>query len=551
MKNDEKKAKTTTAVKDPIIKSESSIGSPEGPLVDMQKDSGESTKNRSVGNGILTLAMIAAVILVVAVGIYIGISRDRAQNKSELDTVCVSVVSVDINPGIQLSVNKDNLIIEANATNADGEQVLNVVDIIGKDIKAGIAELLAAAKDLDYINGDTSVVLICASLTDPNAQESGNHYASQLESILTQLQQENEGNIFTVILTDKDIEAKAAQNGLSVGKQLLYDYALDNNFDISLQEFIDLSITELLEKMNLDTSGNANSTLNHYLSSSQSSGAASSGSSSSGASASSSSGSSSSSSSSSSTSGSKSSSASKSASSSSGDFLTSIKINGSGTTINFTWATLPAANVSHYGETYTGFKFYKVVASETDSTPSYPENGYIYVSSDLGTGNWSVDISGSSYNKNPALIAGHTYYFAVTYVFENGSFTTKTLQITLPGGSSSAAPTYPTIAPSLSYNYFYDTRQLSFSWNASPGINCSYDNDYTGFAGYKLVYSTGTPDFGSPAIYSTTSIGTTSCTLDLNALASTLPLGQNFTFKIYYMFSDGNIEGPMQTILIQ
>ena len=78
---------------------------------------------------------------------------------------------------------------------------------------------------------------------------------------------------------------------------------------------------------------------------------------------------------------------------------------------------------------------YKVVASATDSTPSYPENGYI---------EWITNLSDTSrvYYPSCTLQAGQAYWFAITVVYSDGTkITSNAIQITMP------SPETPTPAP--------------------------------------------------------------------------------------------------------
>ena len=72
-----------------------------------------------------------------------------------------------------------------------------------------------------------------------------------------------------------------------------------------------------------------------------------------------------------------------------------------GTNISVSWSK--TADV-------TGFRYYKVVASDTDSTPSYPENGYVTFIDNPDGCSFSYGFD-SSY-------ASKTYYFAITTVYE-------------------------------------------------------------------------------------------------------------------------------------
>jgi hypothetical protein len=91
-----------------------------------------------------------------------------------------------------------------------------------------------------------------------------------------------------------------------------------------------------------------------------------------------------------------------------------------------------ADTVSLNGVTYSGFHYCKIVASKTNPNPVYPDDGYLYYTSELTASYWSVEPGSDSYNQSPVLESGSTYYFSVTYVFDNGKFSSNTVQLAVP-----------------------------------------------------------------------------------------------------------------------
>ena len=58
-------------------------------------------------------------------------------------------------------------------------------------------------------------------------------------------------------------------------------------------------------------------------------------------------------------------------------FSPSLSVTAKDQSIVFDWTQLPADSVSYNGTQYSGFQFYKVVASATNAAPKYPEDGYL------------------------------------------------------------------------------------------------------------------------------------------------------------------------------
>jgi YHS domain-containing protein len=70
----------------------------------------------------------------------------------------------------------------------------------------------------------------------------------------------------------------------------------------------------------------------------------------------------------------------------------------------------------------SGFKYYKVVASKSDSTPKYPENGYAAYISSVGDTRYELE-DGDYYNSGDfsKFVEGQTYYFSITAVYNDGT----------------------------------------------------------------------------------------------------------------------------------
>lgn len=105
-----------------------------------------------------------------------------------------------------------------------------------------------------------------------------------------------------------------------------------------------------------------------------------------------------------------------------------VKLTGKATDsgIDLAWTTTVAKG---------DFKYYKIVASASDATPQYPDNGSIKVYDDYGDRNLRVKVgmgnNGSDFAK---FEAGKTYYFAITVVLRNGkTVTSNVMQLTMPG----------------------------------------------------------------------------------------------------------------------
>lgn len=80
----------------------------------------------------------------------------------------------------------------------------------------------------------------------------------------------------------------------------------------------------------------------------------------------------------------------------------------------------------------SGFQGYKVVASLSDESPKYPENGYKHYITDIDENKAYIRV-GDSYNNGDVTVfkAGKTYYVSITYLYEDGKRYSNVIRISL------------------------------------------------------------------------------------------------------------------------
>lgn len=145
-----------------------------------------------------------------------------------------------------------------------------------------------------------------------------------------------------------------------------------------------------------------------------------------------------------------------------------LQVELSGDDVELEWSQVPSDN----------FKYYKVVCSLSDSTPSYPDNGYATYISNASNTSWELS-SGDSYNGGDvggSLKAGKTYYVAITAVYNDGKYTSNVKTVTIPGTYQEVSTTDKT--PVLSATV--KDNGVKLQWTQTSSQNFSY---------YKVVLS--------------------------------------------------------------
>lgn len=155
----------------------------------------------------------------------------------------------------------------------------------------------------------------------------------------------------------------------------------------------------------------------------------------------------------------------------------------------------------------TNFVGYRVAASKNDTSPSYPDNGFLYSITDRNI-NYAVIDNTTAYTNGDFggyFIKGENYYFNVTAVYNDRSVIGNTIQYQYNGDDN------PALFPAPVVNAAYDEGgNLVVNWNK---INSSQ------LVEYRLVISQNnqTPSYPVSGYYNTPyDVNTTSAVIDVS-----------------------------------
>lgn len=123
-----------------------------------------------------------------------------------------SVISIDINPSLELNVNRFDRVISVNALNADGQSLAAAVDLKNKNYIAALEQILADKNVTALLSGDE---LLTITVVGPDETQSVRIF-SELETYTS-----GHGNIHCYHSSAAEV-ADAHKSGLSCGKYKAY-----------------------------------------------------------------------------------------------------------------------------------------------------------------------------------------------------------------------------------------------------------------------------------------------------------------------------------------
>ena len=192
-------------------------------------------------------------------------------------------------------------------------------------------------------------------------------------------------------------------------------------------------------------------------------------------------------------------------------------------------------------DTEKNFSGYKVVASRTNPTPSYPTDGYLKYITNQDTTSISL------YEGYGGLQGGVYYYFSITYLYQDGStIAGNAVRLKVPDqdeAEPSAMPSEDYVASTIS-GYVSEDGKIHLSWT---------EVSHSGFDGYKVMYSytDPTPVYGeSGCSYARwiTNASTTSCTLTADEIGGSP--GDTVYFSITVLYDSHTVKKAGNTITL-
>ncbi len=194
----------------------------------------EKKKNR----GLTAFAAVAAVFVLLIAGVFIAKNNGLGATSNAL----AAVVSLDVNPSIELKVDKDEEVISATGLNADGKKVLEGMDLEDTDLNVAVNAIIGSMLKHGYLSELQNSILLSVSGVDGyDADALETKLASEVNALL------KDGAVLSQNVTDADDElvSKANEYGITVGKASLINEIVKNSKTHTFEQLAGLTINEL------------------------------------------------------------------------------------------------------------------------------------------------------------------------------------------------------------------------------------------------------------------------------------------------------------------
>ena len=156
-----------------------------------------------------------------------------------------SVVSLDVNPSIQLSVNKSEKVLSAVPLNAEAEEILTDLPLEGTDLNVAVNAIVGSLLSHGYLESISSAILI--SVEDSDTARAARLQQSLSTEVGSALQNAQSGAavLSQTVAQNAGVETLAQENQISVGKASLIQTIQSYNNQLTFDQLAALSVEEL------------------------------------------------------------------------------------------------------------------------------------------------------------------------------------------------------------------------------------------------------------------------------------------------------------------
>jgi len=196
-------------------------------------------ERKSTSPGLKTVMQLVAacVALVLVVG---GIFYYRG------NLMVDSLVDLDVNPGIELLTNQKNRVLEAYATNGDGDKVLSGMDLQNVDLQVALNAIVGSMVQQGYMTKDTKGVLVTVQNKDQKKADNLRKLVVKEMEIALSTEDMNAAVFHQVISSqNNNASAFARKNNISLGKAVFVLNLANKARSLDAKELAKMKISEI------------------------------------------------------------------------------------------------------------------------------------------------------------------------------------------------------------------------------------------------------------------------------------------------------------------
>lgn len=194
--------------------------------------------NKTKKNNAKKFASLAiAACLVLAVGI-LGFTY------YDTNLAVESVVDIDVNPSVEFTTNKKDVVLDVRAVNADGEKILDGMNLKNSELKVAVNAIIGSMLKNGYLDDDNGILVTVQNKDTQKAAELRNLVLTDIDESL------NEHNVSAPVINQTiaetaSVEEFAKANNISVGKATFVLNLAKKDATLNVEELAKLSLKDI------------------------------------------------------------------------------------------------------------------------------------------------------------------------------------------------------------------------------------------------------------------------------------------------------------------
>ena len=159
--------------------------------------------------------------------------------------VPVATVALDVNPSIELTINKQEKILEARALNEEAEEILSVIKYSKQPLQQVVRNLVGIMLQEGYLSQERNTVMV--SVEGKRLEEAEGLGELVKEQVRQKLSDEKiEGDIITqAFIPNQDSKDKAEELGISIGKMHMIERIMEQDEEATIEDLEGKPIRDL------------------------------------------------------------------------------------------------------------------------------------------------------------------------------------------------------------------------------------------------------------------------------------------------------------------
>jgi hypothetical protein len=152
-----------------------------------------------------------------------------------------SVIGIDVNPSVELSVNKKNKVLSAKALNEDAESIMQQMDLKGVDLNVAVNAVIGAMVTNGYLSDVDNAILV--TVANDSVKKATNLRSAVVSDIQSTLEEKQlKAVVYDQQVIEEDtVKELAGKYGISYGKAYFLNELIAQNSSLTMDDMKELS----------------------------------------------------------------------------------------------------------------------------------------------------------------------------------------------------------------------------------------------------------------------------------------------------------------------